>query len=868
MSIISDGLVRLRALFLRHREEQEMDEELRDHIEREVAERMRGGASEVAARREAQLAFGGAERYKEQVRDARGTRGLEDLAADIRYAGRALRRNPAFTVTAFLVLALGLGASTVAWSVVQAVILAELPYPEPDRLVRVVEQNSPTNRWALSTADVLAIRERQQVFEAWGEIQRSTAALSGVGAPERITIGRVSAGWFDAVGIAVAAGRPIQRADEAVEAPPAMVISDRLAARRFGSPPSALGQSLNLDGVSHEIVGVLPSGRNDLGGVVADAWPALTLRPPVRRGPFWLGGLGRLKPGVSIEAAARDLASVSAGLLPAWSDFRDSTARLTPVPLREVVLGASPRQVALLAGAVGIVLLLAIVNVASLVLVRATAREPELAVRVMLGAGRRRIARLLVTENLVVTLTAGVAGLLLAKAGLGLAVAQLPSLPALVDVRLDWRAVAVGLGAALVAGVVVSLSALGSVTAAVARYARGQRGGADRRTGRIRAAFVVSEFALAWPLLVLAGLVTASLSRLQQVDPGFDPARLSSVSVTLPGVRYPDAASVQDFWQRALQRVAGIPGVSSVGLVTELPPDRSGSTDNFNLASRPVPEGQAEPQSPWYHASASYFETLGMRVIDGRGFLPADTLAEFPVVIVSRSWARRYLGEVPAVGQQLVQGGCYQCPRTTIIGVVADIRNLGPSLPADAVYGPLTQAAPRSMSLVVRSAGVGVEAAVRDAVRGLDPDLPTATAMLEDRLDASLSDPRRWARALSVFSAVGLVLSSIGVFGLMAYAVRQRRREIGVRLALGASPGAIVGRMVWRGMSYAAMGSVAGVGLAWLASHRAAGILFGVSPGDARTFAVVGLVLLGTAAVASWLPARRAARIRPVEAME
>jgi predicted permease len=426
---------------------------------------------------------------------------------------------------------------------------------------------------------------------------------------------------------------------------------------------------------------------------------------------------------VSIDAATRDLAGISAALLPVWPDFRDSTAKLTPYSLRELIVGTSARQVGLLAGGVGLVLLIVIVNVASLVLVRATAREPELVVRVMLGAGRRRIARLLVTENLLLTLLAGGAGILIAVVGLDAAVAQLPGLRRVQDATIDWRVVLVGLSAAVAAGLVVSLTTLWSLSGsgALARHASGRRSGPGLRAGRLRAAFVVAEFALAWPLLVLAGLLTASLTRLQQVDPGFDPANLESVAMTLPSARYPDPAAIQEFWRRAEQRVSSIPGVESVGLVTELPPDRSGSTDNFNLVSRPVPEGQAEPQVPWYYASEGYFDALGVRLLEGRHFLAGDTLADFPVVIVSRSWAQRFLGELPAVGQQLVQGGCYACPRTTVIGVVEDMRNLGPSMPSDAVYGPLTQAAPRSMYLVARVRGLGSATArqVSEAVRAL-----------------------------------------------------------------------------------------------------------------------------------------------------
>ena len=871
MSILTDLGVRVRALLFRRSEERELDEELHDHLVREAAERIRRGATPDEARREAALAFGGMEQFTEQVRDARGTRPLEDLVADLRYAARGLRRSPAFTVTAVLVLSLGLGATAVVYSIAHAVVLADLPYPDPDRLVRVMEQNSPTNRWALSTADVTAIREQQRVFEAWGEIQRTAAALSGSGAPERVVVGRVSSGYFDAIGIPVARGRAIEPGDGAAEAPPVMVVTNALAERRFGNANSAVGKALTLDGVTHTIVGVLPPGRGTLGGASADVWPALKLQPPTRRGPFWLGGVGRLKPGVSIQAAERDLASVSDALLPLYTDWHDSAAKLTPIPLSSLIVGTAGRQVGLFAGGVALVLLLAIVNVATLVLVRSSAREPELAVRVMLGARRRRIARLLVTENLLLTLTAGTVGVAMAAVGLDVAITQLPGLPRIQDATLDWRVLSLALGVSVLAGILVSLSPIMGLSGpdALARHAGGRRAGSGLRTGRLRAAFVVTQFALAWPLLVVAGLLSGSFARLQRVDHGFDPDGLAAVAATLPPARYPNAAAVQAFWLVAQQRVAGLPGVTAVGLATQIPPDRSGSTDNFNLVSRPVPRGQSEPQSPWYYVTASYFPALGIDLVEGRTFTAADTSAAFPVVVVSRSWARRYFGRASVAGEQLIQGGCFDCPRTTIIGVVEDIRNLGPALPADAVYGSLTQIAPRSLFVVARQARTTARHAegMRDALRALDPELPLTVATLSERLDTSLADPRRWAAVLSAFSVVGLGLASIGIFGLMANTVRQRRHEIGVRLALGADPAGVTRLIVTRGLAYAVTGSAVGLAVSLLVASRLRYLLYGVSPTDAATFAGVGLLLLTSALVSTWIPARRAARIRPIEAI-
>ncbi len=870
MSLFTDLLERLRVLVHRDRDEQELDEELRFHLDRDIAERLRQGADPAAARRAALAALGGLEQRKEEVRDARGVRPLEELGADIRYALRGLRRNPGFTSTAIFVLALGLGATTAVFSVMDSVVFAPLPYPDPDRLVLVTESNGQ-GRWALSTADVTGIREHQRSFVAWGELQPGDAALAGTGSAERIRIGRASAGYFAAVGVPVARGRAVQKSDEDPAAPEVVVLTDALAVRLFDDADRAIGRNLTLDGVPHTVVGVLPPGRNELGGWRAGAWPALKLAAPVRRGPFWLRGLGRLESGVTMEAAARDLASISARILPLWPDFRDSTARLSPMPLREALVGRANTQVSLFGAAVLLVLLLAITNVTTLALVRASARQPEIAVRTMLGARRSRLARLLMTENLVLTLVAGVLGLVVAYAGVKLAIARMPDLPRIDQAALDWRAVTVGIVASIVAGILVSLSPL----AALASRSRGslhtdtQRAGTGVRTNRIRAILVVTEFALALPLLVGAGLLLNSFVRMQGVDPGFEPEGLVAAGVSLPSARYPEPQDLQRFWTRATQRIAELEGVTGGGLASEIPPDNSGSTDNFNLVDHPVPEGTAEPSVPWYYVSSGYFSAVGIPLLAGRLFTETDTGGTYPVVIVSRSWARRYLPDRDPIGRQLVQGGCYDCPRTTIIGVVEDIRNLGAVGETDAVYGPFGQSNARSMNLVVRARGstATVQRDLRNLLRGLDPELPLDEATVSQRFSDALADPRRWAVVLSAFAAAGVALSALGVFGLMSYVVRQRRREIGVRLALGARPMEITRLVIVRGMRYAAIGSVIGLAVTFVFAKRLRGLLFEVSPTDAATIGVVAMVLLGFALIACWLPGRRAARIRPIEAI-
>ena len=873
MSFFYDFMVRARALFFRKAEDREMDDEVRFHIERDTQERVRHGQAPDIARREALLAFGGVERYKEQVRDERGTRPLEELGSDIRYALRGLRRNPGFALTGILVLGVGIGATSTVYSVVHSVILADLPYPQPERLVRVVERNSPTNSWALSTADVVSIRERQRVFSEWGEMGVREVAMSGVGTPQRIRVTPASSGYFRTVGIPVARGRAIQASDETIDAPEVAVVTDAFARRVLGGADAAVGRTLMFDGVAHTVVGVLPPGQDEMGGVRSEVWPALKLRPIVRRGPFWLRGLGRLKPGVTIEAAAADLSRISAEILPLWTDFRDSTAKLTPQSLRDVIVGRSLKQVSLFAGAVGLVLMLAIVNVATLVLVRASSREQELAVRVMLGARRGRVARLLITENLILTMTAAVVGLALAYWGMGLATAQLASMPRIQNVALDWRVIVLGVGAAVISGILVSLSPIAALRAKsnLASQATGARTDTGHRTSRMRGAFVTAQFALAWPLLVASGLLLNSFLRLQQVDPGFNPQGLVSIGVNLPSIRYPNDTLTGRFQAVAMERIAALPQVQAVALATDVPPDPNyGGTDNFNLVHRPVPAGQAEPQVPWYYVGPTYFNTLGIRVIDGRNFVAADIDSGAPpVVIVSESFAREFLPGESAVGRQLVQGGCYECeqPKTTIIGVVEDVRNLGPSQPMVAAYGPLGPGSSMEILVRLRSSSPAAMSAVRDAIRALDSELPLVETVITEKVAESTADPMRWAAVLTAFAASGLGLAALGVFGLMAYSVRQRRRELGVRLALGANPSTVTRLVVTRGMRYALVGSAIGLGITVLLVGRLRTMLFGVQPMDVATFLVVGLLLGASALLATWIPGRRAARIRPIEAI-
>ncbi|MFN8573940.1 MAG: ABC transporter permease [Gemmatimonadaceae bacterium] len=870
MSLFSDLMERLRALAGREHAEHDLQEELEFHLERDVRERVKQGAAPDAARREARLALGNIELRKEEVRDASGVRPLRELVADLRFAARGLRRNPGYTATALLVLSLGLGATTAVITVMNAVVFAPLPYPDPERLIRVMA-DGPGGRRGISTAEVYAMREQQRSFVALAAAERSEAALSGIGTPERISVARVDGGFFATIGVPIASGRAIDRSDEGIGAPPVVVVTRALAERLPGGASAALGQALSLDGVSHTVIGVLAAGREELGGLRAAAWSALKLPPPTRRGPFWLRVVARLQPGTTPAAANRDLSAIARRLLPQFSDYHDSTTTLIAVPLRDTIIGRASQQVPLFAGAVALVLLLAITNVATLALVRASARVPEVAVRIMLGAGRGRIVRLFLTESVLLTLVAGVMGIGVAALGLKLAVTQLSDLPRIHDVAFNLQGVLLALGISIVAGILVSLSPLATLAnvGSGRLQADSRRTGSGRQTGMLRSALVTAEFALTLPLLVGAGLLLNSFARLQRVDPGFSLNGLVSIGVSLPSARYAEPEAIARFQRQAEQRLTEAFGADHAGLASDIPPDNSGNTDNFNLVDHPVPVGASEPGSPWYYVTSGYFSALGMRLLSGRMFTDADSGNASPVVVVSRSWAQRFFPGEDPVGRRLIQGGCTDCERTTIVGVVPDIRVLGPAGTMEAIYSPMAQSGSRTFNLVVRGpAATGTTLGLmRDLVRKLDPELPLDESTFVDRFDTSLVDPRRWASVLTAFAMAGMALSALGVFGLMSYVVRQRRREIGVRMALGARPTEITRLVVVRGMRYALVGSAIGLVVALLAANRLQDLLFDVGPRDMRTIAGVAFLLLGSALLASWLPGRRAGKIKPVEAI-
>jgi predicted permease len=842
---------RIRILLTRSRVEREMDEEMRLHVEMESEDLARHGMSREEARREALVRFGGVERYKEQGRDARGVRWLVDMGQDFRYATRTFRKNPGYTFVAALTLALGIGATTAIFSVVDGVLLKPLPYHEPGRLVIIQQQNSPTNQWPLSVVDYQAVEEGARSFESLSGLSRSRAILTGADQPERVAIGRVTADWFNTLGVHPAEGRGFLPGEDRPGAERVAVISHAFRERYFGLSSDVMGRTLVLDGVSYAVVGVLARGVESMAGWRAEIWPVLQLQPPPRRGPFFIQAVARLRNGVSEGDAARDLAGVSERIFPLWAEsFQDREARLTPFPLRDVMVGNVGSALGLLFGAVVFVLLIALANVANLSLARASTREREVALRTSLGATRGRLTRQLMVESVTLAALGGLVGIVLAVFALDALLNLGPQLPRIDEVRLDGRVLGftalITLASAVLSGLAPLVHGITSDLGAALRSG-GRTGSEGKRANAFRGALVTAEFALALPLLAGAALLFTSLERLQRVDPGFDPENLLVARASVSFSRYPEDSLVVQFWDRALPSLAEIPGVAAVGLSSAAPPNNPGMINNFDLRDRPVPPGSSQPAVPWVIVSAGYFDAMGIRLLKGRLPDGTDTLGDRRVVAVSSRWAARFYPGEEVLGRQLYEGGSTTNP-VTVVGVVSDVKYQGlAGIDESVIYESYTQSPFRSVNLVIRGLGHSVTA--------------------QQRLASSVNRPRYWATLVGIFAAVGVVLAAVGIYGVLSYSVSRQARDIGIRMALGAQASSVRRTVVGRGMVQAALGLGVGLGGALYLTRWLEGLLFGVSPTDPATFGLVSVLLLVVALAACYWPAQRATKVDPVRVL-
>jgi putative ABC transport system permease protein len=795
---------------------------------------------------------------------------MTSILLEIRQSARRLAATPAYSAGVFLTLALAIGAAAAVFALIDAVLLRPLPYPDADRLVLIRQQNA-RSEWNTSVADFQAIASQNNSFEAVAAMQSVNLILTGGEQPQWVNARRVTADFFSVMGVTPARGRGFRPGEDRPGAAPVVVLGHAFAERQFGERKEVVGRTLTLDGTPYTVVGVLPPGVDELPGMRADLWPAMQLAEPERRGPFLLNTVARLKPGANVVRAADDLAAISRRILPQWNDFQDETARLTPRSLRTAIVGNAGDFLWIAFAAVLVVLLIAMANIANLVLMRATERAQDRAVRAALGASRKRLARLSIVESLLLCMSGAVAGIGLAGLLLELYRALGPELPRLAEVAIDPKvaafAVVTGLASAIIFGTIPLLFDGAGKGNPVLYQARNASAG--RAQQLFRDGLVALEFAFALPLLIAAGLLVGSLIQLQRVDPGFEADHVLTAHVRLLETNHPDAAARMRFWERALPELRNIPGVLTAGLATGVPPDNPGTFNNFDLVGRPAEQG-SEPMAPWTAVTPGFFETLGVRLSEGRGFDARDTPDTPPVVLVSATWAKRYFPGESAVGKQMYEGGDRSQP-VTVVGVVSDVKFDGLGNPGESVYAPLSQGwanNPIYLYLLADSEPLALVEPLRATLRRLDPALvPADVTTLESRLRDSLSDQRHWAVVIAGFALSAVLLSAVGMFGVLAYYVSRQYREIGIRLALGADARRMLRMVIRRGFRSALLGILAGVVLALFLARGLQSLLFEMERIDPFILVAACALLAAIALAACWLPARRAARVDPMVAL-
>jgi predicted permease len=864
------GLIQvLRAVFLRAHVDRELEDELRDHQAREVERQLREGAPTGDAARQAALRMGGLELTRENVRDERGGRLLADLMSDVRIGWRGLRRNTSLTAAIVLSLGLGVGGTTAVFSVVDAVLLRPLPYPNDDRLhmVRVWWNDFSA---ALSPADFHALRDHAQQVATVGAftLPDEGFALVSSGAPEIVPGAIVSDDLPAVLGVVPIAGSGFSADRTAAE----VLIGQDFWTTRFGGQREALGQSLVLDGVTHTIVGVMPAGFNVPGSRNGMLWSKLRLREPTRRGPFYLRVIARVDAAGSAAAETRLTDIVRTvlqeryGLKPTW--------RYGLTSLKETLVGDIRTTLLLALTAVALVLLIAVLNVANLLLARAVVRSRELAVRASLGAWRGRLVRQMLAEASLIGLMGGVLGLAIAGLALGATQeAALEFVPRMESVRLNPLVILFGLGAGVGAAVLSTLVPVFRLPwgrLADSLRSGGRTSGEGPRDGRVRRLLVAAEIAAALTVVVGAALLLKSLARLDRADPGFEPEHLMAFNLSLPFERY-DADRTRAFFATLDEKLRALPQVSSVAYASSIPPNRLTMSNNYTLEgqtpSTSGPTGVAE----WITITPDYFRTLGVGLVRGRAFADTDTRESPPVAIVNESFARKRFPEQDAIGKRL-KGGDFDpaSPWTTIVGVVKDVpyRRGAWGGSTEGVYVARDQFQRMGSPFVIlRAAGDPVQlmSAVRESVRQLDATLPLRdVASMEMRLRESTLAPRFRGLLALALAGIGVALAVTGIYGVMAYHVDQRRRETAIRRALGAGGRQVVGGVVGSGLRLAVIGIGVGCVGALAAARSLSTLLYQVEPTDPGVLAMAAAVLTTTAVLACAIPAMRAARVDPV----
>lgn len=856
---------RVRALFSKPALDREMSEEMRLHVALETEDLMREGYPRDEAVRRANVAFGGVERHKEEVRDARGVRSLEDLLRDLAYIVRSLRRAPAFTFAVIFSLALGIGANSTMFTIINAVLLRPLPYPGAGELFGVTSTTKGRAEDGLYEPYYQDWARVSRTVSAIGLYVPTNATIGGATAPEYVSGTSVSSSLLGVLQTPPRLGRPFTRDDEAANAPPVILLGEALWRRHFAADSSIVGRTITVNEKPTTVVGVMPAGfafpRR------AEFWIPWHAATPgaSARGIFFVRVLARPRAGVTQAQVQREfsnLAAVTDHSLPA--SVRG--AQLVVVPLHDELFGSARPALRILFAAVILLLLIACANVANLAFARTIRRQRELAVRMTLGATRSALVRLVVAENALLAFAGGALGLVISYWITGVFVRlSPPSIARVSNIAPDGKVVVFTAVLAMSAALLVGLGP--AVRAArrdprVALAEGGAREGAGRFASRMRCALVAGQLATAVVLLAGAGLLVRSLARLTSVDLGFRPDHVLVADLPLPRARYSGGAQGRALFDRLARRLSGVPGVMSV---TYGPPPLQGYTSRVDV---PASEGHAAATLAETDVGVHYFDTFGIRIEEGRGILPTDDSSSAPVVVINASAARVFFPAGGALGQSFDAVTIGE-RHPTVVGVVADVpqEDVGTATTPEAFHAAAQDGGnPFSISIRTSVDAVSLTPFVRAAVRELDPALALGSVTTMQNVVASSTAPARFASLLlGAFAVLAVILAALGLYGVIAYGVEQRLRELGIRAALGATGPMLMrlvaGEMVW----VVAVGLSAGLAGAWMLSRLTQTLLYGTTVHDPLTFALVSVVLLIAATIATFLPARRALKVNPLE---
>ena len=865
----TDLLIRLRALFRRDAVEGELDDELRFHFDQQVDKLVESGLPLREARRRTRLAFGGQEQVKEECREARGVRLIENLFQDLRYSLRTLRKSPGFAITAVLTLALGIGANAAIFSVVNAVLLRSLPYPDSNQMLTL-----PHNQ---SLPDLEDIQKQTRTFSAIGGMTQQALDFTGSGEPVQIIGGLCNAGLFDALRVRPTLGRPFTPQEDVAGGPALVILTHGFWTRQFGADPAVVGKSMRLSGTSYTVIGVMPSDFW-LPGRAVDVISSLLVTNPVAaqfRGVHFLTTYFRLRPDASIEQANAEMSNVDQALAVRYPEHdRDVHRRL--VPLRDAVTGEVRPELIILFAAVGIVLLIACVNFASLQLARSATRRREIAIRAVLGAPYGRLVRQIVTESIVLSLLGGAAGLALAAVGDRFLMLMKPgNLPRIQDASVNTSVLVFTFVLSLFTGILFGLiPAFSAAFSGTDTHLKEDKRAAGNTSGfRMRRLLVVSEIALTLVLLISATLMLRSFSLLHRVDPGFRTDNTLTMRLELPESRYRAQDKQRQLHHQLLQRLNAAPGLQAA-LISELPMSGDSLIHSFVIEGRPVPLPGTEPEVQTRTIAGDYFHLMRIPLLAGREFGPQDRTGSPHVAVVNRAFVAKYFPSQNPVNERVDWARSDPRDWMTIVGVVGDVKHFGPNEPEEpAVYDLYAQTAEpwkRWMYIVIRSdeSPGAVLATAKQQLWGIDNQLPlTQVSTLSEVLAASLDHQRFNLTLLGAFATVALALAVVGIYGVMAYAVTERTGEMGIRVALGAQTLDVLRLILGQGIRLALLGIALGVAASLALTRYISHLLFGISPKDPQTFLLIPVVLCAVALLACYIPARRAVRVDPMVAL-